>query len=174
MTADPTTADLYVAHRARLVRYASRIVGSRSVAEDVVQEAYLRFTVQAGGAEADPVLEPVRYLYRIVRNLALDWLRRPRHPLASEIGDDLLTGVAAASPTPEADTMWRQEVELMEQALASLPERTRMAFEMHRLGGYTLQAVADRLGISVTRAHQLVTDAMTRCAARLDQDRDGD
>lgn len=160
-------------HRDDLVRYASRVVGSQAVAEDVVQEAYLRLSVRTGDQAQDRIVEPVRYLYRVVRNLALDWIRRPGPVLESELAEDGLSNVPAARPSPEDDTIWRQQVAIVEAALASLPERTRLAFEMHRLGGYTLQQVADELGISVTRAHQLVKQAMARCADRLDGDADG-
>ena len=63
---------LYVAHRDQLVDYASKILDDRAHAEDVVQEAYLRLDAAA----ATRLLgEPLRYLYRIVRNLALDTRR---------------------------------------------------------------------------------------------------
>jgi RNA polymerase sigma-70 factor (ECF subfamily) len=39
---------------------------------------------------------------------------------------------------------------------------------MHRLGGHTLQQIADRLDISIGLAHQLVRDAVTHCADRLE------
>src|SRR3546814_11129897 len=56
-----------------LLDYASKIVGDRSHAEDVVQEAYLRF--DAATAERS-IGEPLSYLFRIVRNLSLDLRRR--------------------------------------------------------------------------------------------------
>ncbi|WP_366522841.1 sigma factor-like helix-turn-helix DNA-binding protein [Reyranella sp.] len=56
----------------------------------------------------------------------------------------------------------------MTDALAELPERTRIAFTMYRLEGCTLQQVGDRLGVSVVRAHQLVKDAILHAARRLD------
>ncbi len=67
-----TILALYVAHRDQLVDYASKILDDRAHAEDVVQEAYLRLDAAA----ATRLLgEPLRYLYRIVRNLALDTRR---------------------------------------------------------------------------------------------------
>lgn len=186
MTADPNPADVFVEHRTDLVRYASRIVGSDSVAEDVVQEAYLRFARQSAGASdgtlgrvpgdaaQDRILEPVRYLYRIVRNLAFDWGRRPSLPLAADIDDTLMARVASNEPTPEDTAIWRRELGRVESALDALPDRTRLAFEMHRLAGMPLKDIAAELDISVTRTHQLIKTALTACADQLDPDPPGD
>ncbi|MNF15792.1 extracytoplasmic-function sigma-70 factor [compost metagenome] len=51
-----------------------------------------------------------------------------------------------------------------------MPLRTRVAFEMHRLGGHTLQEVASHLNVSVSLVHQLVRDALSHCMARLEDD----
>src|SRR3546814_20421537 len=69
--------NLYLRHRAELIDYATPIVGDRALAEDVVQDAWLRFS-EAGSHDAKTRLirQPVGYLYRIVRNLALDISRR--------------------------------------------------------------------------------------------------
>ena len=55
------------------MNYANGILHDRAGAEDVVQEAYLRFSA---AADSGQIVNPVSYLYRIVRNLALDWTRR--------------------------------------------------------------------------------------------------
>lgn len=179
MTAHRDSAKVFIEHRADLVQYATRILGSRSSAEDVVQEAYLRFARQSEGSEAsgdagkgDRILEPVRYLYRIVRNLAYDCGRRPSMPLVGDLDDGLLARAASIAPSPEEDVRWRQDLGRVERALDSLPERTRQAFEMHRLGGLPLKEIAVRLDISVTRTHQLIKTALTVCAEQL-EDEDG-
>src|SRR3546814_15147734 len=69
--------NLYLRHRAELIDYATPIVGDRALAEDVVQDAWLRFS-EAGSHDAKTRLirQPVGSLYRIVRNLAPDISRR--------------------------------------------------------------------------------------------------
>lgn len=166
------STELYLAHRAALVDYAAPILGCRARAEDIVQDAYLRFSCvgERGGGEADPVAHPVAYLYRTVRNLALNWLRRETSQGGPPSGEDLLQSIASAAPTPEHEALYRDELRAVTQALAELPERTRRVFELHRLNGYTLQQAAAAMGISVGLAHQLVRDALTCCAERLDRD----
>lgn len=162
---------LYLAHRGSLVDFASPIVGCRAQAEDVVQEAYLRFSAAGERAcEANrAIIHPVGYLYRTVRNLALNCVRRRALEKTSSDPDALVT-LAAVMATPEQNVIYREELQAVAQALARLPERTRRAFELHRLGGHTLQQVAIILGISVGLTHQLVRDALTHCAECLDDE----
>ena len=173
---DLTVDELYLRHRGALIEYALPIVGCRAKAEDVVQEAFVRFSARRGTADLakganghprQPIAHPVSYLYRIVRNLAIDWIRRPAETL--EVGDvDGLAAFPAKTATPEQTLLQRDELRILAEALAELPERTRTAFDMHRLQGRSLKEVADHLGVSVVRAHQLVKDALRHAAARLD------
>lgn len=159
---------LFLTHRAALVDYAAPIVGCRVQAEDIVQEAYLRFSAVASGPRGESIVHPTSYLYRIVRNLALDWIRR----LAVEAplpASDKLEALSARTPTAEQTLLYRDELRVLAEALAELPERTRIAFNMHRLEGRTLQEVAAFLGVSVVRAHQLVKQAVLHGARKLDE-----
>ena len=72
------------------------------------------------------------------------------------------------APSAEQVLFYRDELRVISDALAELPERTRIAFRMYRLEGQTLQAIADHLGVSVVRTHQLVKEAILHAARRLD------
>ncbi|MGQ9366821.1 sigma-70 family RNA polymerase sigma factor [Azospirillum sp. ST 5-10] len=167
MTDDTGKLALFLAHRAALVDYATPIVGDRTRAEDVVQEAFLRFVAAAGRAEA-AMDQPLAYLYRVVRNLALDWTRRRSLEHRRRDAEPAWWMVPAAPRTPEQEMQHRQDVERLAAALAELSADARMAVEMHRFGGYTLEEIAEHLGVSVTTAHRLVRNAVVRIAGRLD------
>jgi RNA polymerase sigma-70 factor (ECF subfamily) len=161
---DDSRLKLYLTHRSALVDYATPLMGSRAQAEDVVQEAYFRF-VPASATGAMPE-KPLPYLYRIVRNLALDMLRRAgaearREAQAMQLGADL------AAPAPDEALQARDDLRRAAAALQDLPERTRRAFELHRFHDRTFQQIADTLGISVTTAHRLVREAMLQVTQRL-------
>jgi len=158
---------LFVEHRQELVDYAAGIVGSRTQAEDLVQEAWLRFDEVA---RQRLLAEPLGYLYRIVRNLALDGQRRGAREqrIFAPVELDV---AAAASPdkpaTPEAEALYRDQLRMLSVALDELPERTRIAFEMHRFGGSKLREIAEFLQISLPLAGVLVADAVQHCKERL-------
>ena len=166
MPHDRSILALYVAHRGELVNYASGIVGDRAHAEDVVQEAWLRFGAVAA---ARPLDEPVGYLYRIVRNLAIDGRRRAvREERAVAVHAESAAAQAADDyPSPEAEAAARDELRLLMTAMAELPERTRIALEMRRLGGYKLREIAAHLGVSVSVAHDIVAGGIAYCRRRV-------
>ena len=158
---------LYIAHRRKLVTVANGIVGDAGRAEDVVQEAFLRFR----GAAADQLPdEPVGYLYRVVRNLALDRRRRQtledRHVAAAGM-DDVIAGMIGDRPNPEDEAIAREELRNVLAAMDELPERTRIVLEMHRFGGCTLKEIAAHLGISVSMAQVLLKRAIVHCQRSL-------
>lgn len=165
--------DIYLAHRAALVDYATPIVGDRTRAEDVVQEAYIRF-VPADGAPAAVMDQPVAYLYRIVRNLALDLTRRRSMETRRQSEPEPLWWMLPAVPrTPEDEARHAQDLDRIAGALAELEPRARRAMEMHRFGGHTMREIADHLGVSEPTAHRLVKKALIAVARHLAQDGGG-
>ncbi len=158
---------LYLSHRAALIEYALPIVGDRMRAEDVVQEAYLRF-VPNRDAPADPVVnQPLHYLYRIVRNLALDLIRRRQTEQRYQLGEPDWWIVPATPRTPEEELSFRQKLQQIDEILGEFLPEVRLAVKMHRLGGHTLQEIADLLGVSVNMVHRMVRDAVSVVADRL-------
>lgn len=157
---------LYLSHRGKLVNYANTFLRDRAHAEDVVQEAYLRFDA---AADQRPLGEPVAYLYRIVRNLALDGRRRLQRDRTRLVaGDEAgIADVAEDRPSPEAAAVARDELRVVGAAMAELPERTRVALELHRFGGCTFKEIAAHLDISVGLAHSLVVQGLEHCRERL-------
>lgn len=159
--------DIFIAYRRALVNYAAQITQDRDRAEDVVQEAYLR--LHPKHSERQGIEQPVAYLYRIVRNLALDLrISEAREQRRHAMPPDWLIPTMAA--TPEEACLQDDELEQLARALTNLPEQNRRALEMHRLGGKTLAQIAEQLGVSSPTAHRLVRDALVRLARALPED----
>lgn len=159
------TTSLFIEHRGSLVDYATGLVGSRAHAEDLVQEAFIRFApAQRSGSTVE---QPLAYLYRIVRNLALDATRRRALEQRQRQDGPTWWMVPTAPRTPEQELRYRENLGRVERILSELPKDTRVAVEMHRLGGYTLQEVADHLGVSVPTVHRMVRDALVRIGGEL-------
>jgi RNA polymerase sigma-70 factor (ECF subfamily) len=155
---------LYLSHRSALVDYATPLMGgSRAQAEDVVQEAYFRFVPESAPAVME---KPLPYLYRIVRNLAFDMLRRSGAE-ARRVAQASLLQADLAMPAPDEEFQLRDDLRRARAALEELPERTRRAFELHRFHDFTFQQIADTLGLSVTTAHRLVREAVVHITHRL-------
>ena len=80
MTGD--AAAVFGAQRGRLFGLAYRLLGSASDAEDVLQDAFLRWL----NADREAVLEPEAYLRRVVTRLCLDQLKSARRRRESYVG----------------------------------------------------------------------------------------
>jgi len=167
---DPSLG-LYVAHRDDLVEYASRLLNQdRSKAEDVVQEAWMRLSARHGqGAE---IVNPLHYMYSIVRNLAFDILNRATRETVADTALAPYDTIPHEAPSAEDVVIHRDRLRLLAEAIAELPERTQVAFRMYRLEDKTLQQIADHLDISVARTFQLVRDAGAHATRRLLGQRD--
>lgn len=156
---DPKAA-VYLHHRDDLVAVARAVVGSADIAEDVVQDCWLRWS--GHDYEADRARAVLR---RIVRNLALDWRRRRRVECEAVETQRLhLHGPLNAEHIVSA----RQELARVIEALDQLPPRTLRAFRLARVEGRTLKEVGRRMEVSEVRVSQLVSDAMVRIIAALE------
>lgn len=165
MATDKDKVDLYLTHRADLVDYAAALVKCRTRAEDLVQDAYFRFT-----PDGPVLLRPVQYLYRIVRNLAVDTLRRSGSDPTRALDDCGGETLAARGATPEQAVIHRQQIARLQATLGTLPPAVRRAFEAHRLNGDSLQVIANREGVSVATAHRMVRSALSALMKDLDPD----
>lgn len=146
-------ADLYVSERGKLRRLINRIVGNRSTADDLVQDAFINLMVPSAKGE---VRDEKAYLARIARNLAIDHRRKQR--LLVDLADVDLFALTDPALSAEAVLADRQALLLTLNIIASLPVKTRQAFEMHRLGDRTLAEIARTLGISTAHAGRLVME----------------
>ncbi|MFT4090284.1 MAG: sigma-70 family RNA polymerase sigma factor [Asticcacaulis sp.] len=164
---DKRRLDVYLSHRSALIDYATPILGDRARAEDVVQEAWVRFSAVRGAAAA-LILRPENYLYRIVRNLAIDYSRHRARE--NWVGDDALSDVADSQARVAQAVEARDQIRAVNKALSELSDRHRQAFEMRRLQGMGYGEIGKVMGVSQTRAHDLVRQAYEHCVMRMMED----
>lgn len=132
-------------HHSALLRFLTGRLGCRSTAEDLAQEAFLRFF-----RTGETVRNPRALLFEIAGNLALDHrrvqirraeiLREAHHILWQEV-DEI---------TPEREAGARQQVDMLTDAVERLAPVARRIFYLTYFEGLNQQAVAKRLGVSRT------------------------
>lgn len=156
---------LYATYRPALVRYATRILGSREAAEDIVQDAFIRFS--PANATGTATGQTLGYLYRIVRNLSFDVIKRRKIEMRERDNEPPYWSIPRAVETPEENVQVSQELQMIRDVLDGFPLDVRVAVEMHRFGGHTQEEVAAHLGISVATVHRHVRAALVEIALRL-------
>jgi RNA polymerase sigma-70 factor (ECF subfamily) len=137
------------------------------VAADITQDTFLRVIAKPPGETANGNHNPKAYLYQVSRNLGINHHKREALLETVELDSAEAMAVADPAPSPEAVVHSRQCLVETYAALGELPERTRRAFEMHRLGERTLAEVAEELGISTSRAWSLIRDAYRHLVERV-------
>jgi RNA polymerase sigma-70 factor (ECF subfamily) len=113
------------------------------------------------------VENPRSYLFRIADNLAIDHLRRnaqkTRYFVDTEEPD-----APANEPSQEETADYRQRLQMLRRAVAELPPRQRMAFQLHKIEGLSYTEVGARMGIGRTAVEKLIRKAFAHCRDRLD------
>lgn len=149
--------------RADLVAYLQRKTRGADDAEDVVQEAFVRFH-RAGHDLAAKDARPL--LFVIARNIQFDrWKaagREARRRSADDVHDLDAGSRAIASETPPADLrlIGRQDLAAAAAVIRALPPKTRDAFLLHRFESLTYRQIAARLGVSVSMVEKHIAEAL--------------
>ncbi len=140
-------------YRQRLFAYTRQMLGgSRSDAEDVLQDVFLR---AYGALRHDNRPVTLRaWLYRVAHNRCIDHLRRPVPP-AAEVYE--LSRPPAHDPLVE--TTRREDLRLLVRDVQRLPEQQRSALLMRELDGLSYAELADALDTSVPAVKSLLVRA---------------
>ena len=158
---------LYETHKHQAYSLALRIVRDSGHAEDVVQQAFLK--VWNGAATFDPARASVRtWLLRIVRNTALDELRRGggRWDRERSLELELPAGVGVHDPWPAVDE--RLANEQVRRAVDSLPGDQRRVIELAYYEGYTGPEIAALCGVPLSTVKGRLRLALEKLTAHVD------
>ncbi|WNG34868.1 sigma-70 family RNA polymerase sigma factor [Archangium violaceum] len=143
--------------RPKLVRIAYRMLGSVADAEDVVQEAFIRWLA----IDRSAVREPEGFLCRVVTRLCLDLLKSARRQRETYVGPWLPEPVVEADDHEELDDV---TLPLM-MALERLSPLERAAFLLHDVFGVGFEELAETLGREPAACRQLASRARTHVHA---------
>ncbi len=153
--------NLLVEHRQALLRTARVLVGCQHRAEDVVQDVFVKLY---SADQTTVIQQPVSYLHRMVRNQAIDYLRRvqleQRHATQQHTHEP---DEWWADHNPESTLAQQQILTQVQQCLQHLPQRTQQTFMLHRVLGYSQKEIAAQLGVSPTLVNFMIKDAHQCC-----------
>jgi RNA polymerase sigma-70 factor (ECF subfamily) len=164
-------AELYDASRGKLLATALLIVRRRDLAEEVVQEAYVRIWLKANSYRPSAG-SPMTWMIAIARNLAIDLVRRPAPEIDAD--DALLQSLPSDSLTAieeiEASEGHRAAIEQQQRVLCALktldPERRDLVIAAY-LHGESREQLSRRAGVSVNTVKTWLRRALLEVEARL-------
>ncbi len=156
------SGDPFTAHRSLLFTVAYEMLGSAADADDVVQEAWLRWA----GADRDAVRDPRAYLVRVVTRQALNRLRTVSRRREEYVGqwlpEPLLT-----SPDVAEDVELAESVSIaMLTVLETLGPTERAVLVLHEVFDVPYDEIAEAVGRSTPAVRQIAHRARQHVAAR--------
>lgn len=149
-SSQPDAATVFDPLRPRLTRIAYRMLGSVADAEDVVQDAFLRWF----HTDRESIREPEAFLRRVVTRLCLDHLKSARVQREAYVGPWL------PEPLIEAPQDEVEDVTLpLMLALERLSPLERASFLLHDVFGVSFEEIAETIGREAAACRQLATRA---------------
>jgi RNA polymerase sigma-70 factor (ECF subfamily) len=139
-------------HAGAALRLARRILGNDAMAEDIVQDTFLRVWINAPRWRPEAAFRT--WFYRIVVNLCLNAKRR-----AAELPLDAAGDLADAAPGAEAQLETRERDAAVAAAVAALPARQRAAIVLTYQEGLSNAEAAGVLDTSVSGVETLLVRA---------------
>jgi RNA polymerase sigma-70 factor (ECF subfamily) len=169
-TSRPSLLRTYLEKRGVLLRYMAAACRDPGLAEDIVQDLYVKLSA----LETEPVVDnPSGYLFRMANNIYLNRLRALKsermrdHAWQASRFETIAGDAVHDEPTPEARITGRQQFARLKAAIDGLPERTQAIFRLHKLDGLPQTQVAARLGISISSVEKHLAAALKTLAAQV-------
>lgn len=145
---------VFLAERTRLLRVAYRVVGDSAAAEDVVQEAWIRWQ----RVDRRSIKNPAAFLTTATTHLAINVIQsaRHRHELPTETPRESLS--LPTDPTHQAESAAGVS-RILGALMVKLSPAELAAFILRKCFDYPYDAIADALGTSAANVRQLVRRA---------------
>jgi len=145
---------------------AYRMVHAQSTAQDVVQESFLAlWRTDTYRADKGSVRS---FILGIVRNRAIDALRKNRRRTTEERNDEAAVAGLPAADRTDAEVEQREAQRLLRAAIASLPEAQQRALELAFFEGLTHAEIALRLNAPIGTIKSRIRLGLQRLRAEVD------
>lgn len=142
-------------HTDKFFGLAWRLLGNDAEADDVVQDAFLKLWAQPDLFRADAGARFTTWFYRVVSNMALDRLRGRRR----WSGPEMLEFMADTGTLSDQNYEEKEMQKHIEQSIAGLPERQKLALNLCFYEGVTLPEAARVIGIGEKAVESLLMRA---------------
>jgi len=164
MEEKPTLRQVFDAEESPLLRYAHGLTSQRETAEDIVQDAFMRLHEHWHEVE-----NPRPWLFRCVRNLALNHLRNNKRNTPLETNPQTSKEWETKSPDPEAALGKLETIGTLQLLIAELPEPDRTLVSLKYLSGLRYEEIAVQTNLTVSNVGYKLHHTLKSLATSLRQ-----
>jgi RNA polymerase sigma factor (sigma-70 family) len=160
-----TIEQVFAALESPLLAYARRLLGDFAIAEDVVQEAFMKLHTQF-----QKVLTPQPWLYRTVHNLAVDHQRRTNKIVLvgdSKDEDTPANDTTDSQPMPDEQIARWEGIGLVRLVLETLDERSREIIRLRFNEDLSYKDIGEHMGLTIGHVGYLLHHALKALAVEL-------
>ena len=167
---DGALVRVFLEKRENLLLFLAARTRSMSMAEDLVQDLYLKISTIEAGTE---VRTPVALLYRMAANVMVDHVRstqrssRRNAQWRLDNRQDLGGEEVVDGPPADEVVMGKQRARQLADAVTELPPQMGRAFRLHKLEGLSQAQTAQAMGVSVKMIEQHIQAAIHKLTQRL-------
>jgi RNA polymerase sigma-70 factor (ECF subfamily) len=147
-------------YKLRLFRFAYRLLGDRSEAEDAVQETFIRVY------KAIPAYRPDGYFSSWIYRIALNECRRRRRGFRIHLPLETVQQTAPG-PDPEQSAMTAERNRQLRQAIGALPEHYRIVMMLFYFDEMSVDEISRTIDVSVSAVKVRLHRGRERLAVRL-------
>lgn len=154
--------EFYFLTQPGIYRFLYRFLSSKESAEDISQEVYLNFWTHRD--QLDPESYPKAYLYKIARNLALNFIKRNHYDKDRQT---LKIWKPFLGTTPEEEYDKNYFFDEFQRAINDLPERCRATFILCKYEGFEYSEIAEIMSVSLQTVKNQMNKAIVTLRKRL-------
>ena len=159
-----TLRTLFDTEETPLLRYAFSLIGRRAVAEEIVQEVFLQLHTHW-----DDVDSPKAWLFRSVRNRAINHIRDNQREILNSDGRDVESSIAE-DETPEIMLLRMEAAGVLRQIVEELDETDRQLVKLKYFEGLKYRDISAKTGLSVSnvgyRLHHILRELASKLRSR--------
>ena len=162
MEEKPTLRQVFDTEESPLLRYAYGLTGQRETAEDIVQDSFLRLHKHWHEVE-----QPRPWLFRCVRNLALNHLRDNKRSTSMETQSQNTKEWETKTPDPDATLGKLETIGTLQLLIAELPEPDRTLVSLKYLSNLRYEEIARQTNLTVSNVGYKLHHTLKSLAASL-------
>lgn len=147
-----------------LFYYVQRMVRDKDKTQDVIQETYAR------AIEVDSRIKIINkraYLYKMARNIVIDEIKKNKN--ISKVAYEDNSNIIPASEQPEEIILNQSLENNLMDIVKTLPSRSKQAFILHTIDGYSRKEIALKMGITINAVEKHITRATMKIQEKLEE-----